>query len=252
MLPSGSSAPAPTASAGHGYLRQAISAIGYRHELNSLPSPINDPLVRGVLRGYGRLHGTDVRGKDPIRLEGLTRIATTLSTTPPMARRDRALALLATDPRLGLNARQLARLDGEHVLLGTTAHEPTALLVHPGGRSLRLQPIELEPDNDVPGACAVRGLLDLAPDPFGPVFRSAAGQLLSRQGVMKIIRTAVGDAGLADTAIHDGLPRLVEAQDRDRLANHVSRPDIADVRDLALILNLYWGAFRGSELVAMT
>jgi len=52
--------------------------------------------------------------------------------------------------------------------------------------------------------------------------------------------------------VADGLPRLPDAQDRARLANQVSRPDITDVRDLALILNLYWGAFRGSELVAMT
>ncbi|HEX4868350.1 MAG TPA: tyrosine-type recombinase/integrase [Acidimicrobiales bacterium] len=236
----------------HGYLRQAISAVGYRHDLHGLPSPVNDPLVRGVLRGYGRLHGTDVRGKDPIRLEGLTRIATTLSTAPPMARRDRALVLLATHPGLGLNAGQLGRLDGEHVLLGATAHEPSALLVHPGGRSLHLEPIELEPDTDVRGACAVRGLLELAPDGFGPVFRSAVGQRLSRQGVMKIVRTAIASAGLAGTAVADGLPRLAEAQDRARLANHVSRPESADVRDLALILNLYWGAFRGSELVAMT
>lgn len=69
---------------------------------------------------------------------------------------------------------------------------------------------------------------------------------------MKIVRTAVTAAGLAGAAKHDGLPRLLDPQDRARLANHVSRPDIADLRDLALILNLYWGAFRGSELVAMT
>ena len=236
----------------HGYLRQALAAIGYRHELNGLPSPVNDPLVRGVLRGYGRLHGTDVRGKDPVRLDGLTRIATALSTDPPMARRDRALLLLATDPSLALNAGQLARLDGEHMLLGATAIEPVALLVHPGGRSLHLEAIEIEPDTNTPAACSVRALLDLAPDQFGPVFRSVTGQRLSRQGVMKIVRTAIAAAGLGETAVADGLPRLGDPQDRARLANHACRPDIADVRDLAILLNLYWGAFRGSELVAMT
>ena len=236
----------------HGYLRQSISAIGYRHDLHGLPSPVDDPLVRGVLRGYGREHGTDVRGKDPIRLDDLRRIATVLSSAPPMARRDQALMLLATHPTLGLNAGQLARLDGEHLLLGASTAEPAALLVHPGGRSLQLDPVEIDPDTTVPAACAVRALLDLAPDPFGPVFRSATGQRLSRQGVMKIVRTAVAAAGLADNAVADGLPRLPDTQDRARLANHVTRPDIADTRDLALILNLYWGAFRGSELVAMT
>lgn len=82
----------------HGYLRQAISALGYRHQLNGLPSPLHDPLIQAVLRGYGRIHGTDVHGKDPIRLDGLTRIATTLTRPPGNATRDRALVLLLTHP----------------------------------------------------------------------------------------------------------------------------------------------------------
>jgi len=100
----------------HGYLRQAIAAIGYRHELNGLPAPLGDPLVQAVLRGYGRIHGTDVRGKDPIRLDGLTRIATTLTRPATNATRDRALVLLLTHPDLQLNAGQLARLDGYGVV----------------------------------------------------------------------------------------------------------------------------------------
>lgn len=236
----------------HGYLRQAIAAIGYRHELHGLPSPVNDPLVRGVLRGYGRLHGTDVRGKDPIRLDGLTRIATALSRLPTMARRDRALLLLATHPGLGLNAGQIARLDGEHVLLGDRPIDSIALLHHPGGRSLHLEPVEVDPDLDVPVACPVRAIVDFGPDGFGPVFRSATGGRLSRQGILKIVRSAVAAAGLAAEATNGCLPRLPDAHHRARLANHVSQPEIADIRDLALILNLYWGAFRGSELVGMT
>lgn len=236
----------------HGYLRQAVSAIGYRHDLHALPSPVDDPLVRGVLRGYGRLHGTDPRGKDPIRLDALTRIATTLTTPRPTARRDRALLLLATHPTLGLNAGQLARLDGEHLLLGPSTLDPAALLVHPGGRSLGLDPVELDPDTTTPSACPVRALHDLAPDPFGPIFRSTQGTRLSRQGVTKIVRTAITAAGLDDVASDGGLPRLDDPQDRARLAHHATRPDARAVRDLAVILNLYWGAFRGAELTAMT
>jgi integrase len=101
----------------HGYLRQAVSAIGYRHDLQGLPSPVNDPVIRGVLRGYGRLHGTDVRGKDPIRLDALTRIAAALTVPPVSGCRDRPLVLLATHPGLALNAGQLTRLDAEHLLL---------------------------------------------------------------------------------------------------------------------------------------
>lgn len=140
----------------HGYLRQAIAAIGCRHELNGLPSPLHDPLVQAVLRGYGRIHGTDVRGKAPIRLDGLSRIATTLTRAAPNAARDRALVLLLTHPAIGLNAGQLARLDGEHILPGDHAHDPMVLLVHPGGRSLGLEPVEITPDDDAPTACPVR------------------------------------------------------------------------------------------------
>lgn len=68
----------------HGYLRQAIAAVGYRDDLNGLPSPLHDPLVAAVLRGYGRIHGTDVRGKDPIRLDGLTRIGSALTRPSDM------------------------------------------------------------------------------------------------------------------------------------------------------------------------
>jgi integrase len=236
----------------HGYLRQAVAAIGYRHELEGLASPLHDPLVQAVLRGYGRIHGTDVRGKDSIRLDELTRIATALPRPSPTAARDRALALLATHPDHRLGAGQLARLDGEHILAPNDPTEPVVLLVHPGGRSLGLDIIEIPPDADVPAACAARALAELAPDPFGPVFRSPTKQRLSRQAVLKILRVAVAAAGLADKAGPDGVPRLTDAADRARLAGHVTGPDPAQIRDLALILNLYWGTFRGSELCAMT
>lgn len=236
----------------HGYLRQAIAAIGYRHELQGLASPLHDPLVQAVLRGYGRIHGTDVRGKDPVRLDDLTRIATALPRASPMAARDRVLVLLATNPAHNLGAGQLARLDGEHILAPQNCAEPIVLLVHPGGRSQGLNIIEIPPDSEVPDACAARALLDLAPDPFGPVFRSVSKQRLSRQAVLKILRGAVAAAGLGSRIGVAGVPRLDDAADRVRLANHVTSPDPADIRDLALILNLYWGAFRGSELCAMT
>lgn len=236
----------------HLYLRQAVAAIGYRHELEGLASPLHDPLVQAVLRGYGRIHGTDVRGKDPIRLDDLTRIATALPRPSPTTARDRALALLATHPDHRLGAGQLARLNGEHVLLPDDPGEPVVLLVHPGGRSLGLDVVEIPPDDETPEARAARALTQLAPDPFGPVFRSPAKQRLSRQAVLKILRVNIAAAGLAAKATTDGVPRLADAADRARLAGHITGPDPAQVRDLALILNLYWGSFRGSELCAMS
>jgi len=84
------------------------------------------------------------------------------------------------------------------------------------------------------------------------VLRSASKQRLSRQAVLKITPTAISAAGLSPLASTEGVPRLADPADRARLANHLTGPDRADIRDLTLILNLYWGAFRGSELCAMT
>ena len=70
--------------------------------------------------------------------------------------------------------------------------------------------------------------------------------------MLKIVRAAISEAGLAHRVTNvGGVPKLDDAEDRARLANHVTATSPADVRDLALILNIYWGAFRGSELVAM-
>ena len=237
----------------HGYLRQAVSAIGYRHELQGLPSPVNDPVVRGVLRGYGRLHGTDVRGKDPIRLDALTRIALAFTVPPVSGRRDRALVLLATHPGLALNAGQLSRLDGEHLLLGDTPLEAAALFVHPGGRSLHLELKEGATPTSRSRPRARSGHSPTcSPTGSGRYSAPAAGARLSRQGLGKIVHSAVAAAGLSAAAAIDGLLRLQHAQHRADLAQHVSSQPASSTRDLALVLNLYWGAFRGSELVAMT
>ena len=151
-----------------------------------------------------------------------------------------------------MNAGQLARLDGEHVLYADNAHDRVVLLVHPGGRSLGLDPVEIPLDNDAPTACPARAITALAANPFGPVFRSAPDRRLTRQGVLKIVRTVIAEAGLADRVTSPaGIPTLAEIEDRARLAKHIGAPAPADLRDLALILNLYWGAFRGSELVGM-
>jgi integrase len=125
------------------------------------------------------------------------------------------------------------------------------LLVHPGGRSLSLDIIDIPAEIDTPDACANQALTDLQPDAFGPVFRSATKQRLSRQAILKTLRHHIAAAGLAERADNDGVPRLADADDRARLAHHITSPDPADTRDLALVLNLYWGAFRGSELCAM-
>jgi hypothetical protein len=63
----------------HGYLRQAVAAIGYRHTLAGLPDPTGDPTVTVLLEGYGKTYGTASNGKDPLRVDQLGAVCLTLS-----------------------------------------------------------------------------------------------------------------------------------------------------------------------------
>lgn len=73
-----------------GYLRQAVAAIGHRHTVAGLASPTDTAELQAMLRGYGRIHGTANEGQDPLRVGGVTTIA---SRSPSPRRWRRATAL---------------------------------------------------------------------------------------------------------------------------------------------------------------
>ncbi|MDQ6797287.1 MAG: tyrosine-type recombinase/integrase, partial [Actinomycetota bacterium] len=108
----------------------------------------------------------------------------------------------------------------------------------------------IQPESDS-AVCPVGAMRALKPDPFGPVFRSAPDRRLSRQGLVWIVTNGVEAAGIDPTSITGGLPRL-NGGERRELSSHLTRGPAADVRDRALITNLYWGCFRASELVERT
>ncbi|HYZ97486.1 MAG TPA: hypothetical protein VE575_01975, partial [Acidimicrobiales bacterium] len=162
----------------HGYISQALGAIGHRHTINGHPNPTDDPIVRGILEGYAKLHGTDVDGKDPIHGHHVAQIAEALSQPQRTSARDLAICLLATHPDHLLGASTIVGLDGTHVQLPDDPNEPMVLLV--GRRGTRaLTPIEIPPETDS-SICPVGAMRALGPEPFGPVFRSAPHQRLSR------------------------------------------------------------------------
>jgi hypothetical protein len=180
----------------HGYVRQAISAIGHRHTINGLDNPTDDPIVRGLLDGHAKQHGVDQDGKDPIRNADLARIIATLSQPHPTGARDLAICLLATHPGLHLTAGAIARLDGEHLQIPAQPDQAMTVLVSRRG-TRALAPIEIAPDPE--GAtCTVGALRALDPAPFGPVFRSGPATRLTRNGIQRIIDTSLGRAGLTD------------------------------------------------------
>jgi integrase len=116
-----------------------------------------------------------------------------------------------------------------------------------GSRALHPVEIPAEPDSAI---CPVGAMRALAPDAFGPVFRSAPDRRLTRQAIVALINQTVRAAGLTPVATIAGSPKL-DVDGRAQLAAHLTQPAPVDVRDRAVITNLYWGCFRGSELAAM-
>lgn len=231
----------------HGYLRQAVAAIGYRHQLHNQPDPTADPTVTAILNGYGKTYGTATHGKDPLRADGLGAICLALSQPPATATRDRALVLLATDAYLDLGPGQLAGLQRPHVQLPQAPLEPAVLLVgRRGGPSLH--PVEAWP-HPTPKACPVSALTALLDtDGDDALFSGPAGPL-TREGVIWVTTALVRRARLRPTKTDRRLPRL-SAEQRLHATAALHAPTDEDLRDRAVITSLYWGCFRGEELAA--
>lgn len=230
----------------HGYLRQAVAAIGYRHTLAGLPDPTGDPTVTVLLEGYGKTYGTASGSKDPLRVDQLGAVCLALSQPGATSARDLALCLLATDPFPGLGPGQLASLNRANVHLPQRPLDPLVLLTpRRGGPSLH--PVEIWPHTPR-SICPIAAMTDLFADlpPAGPVFAREGGRL-TLDGVVWIITTLVRRAGIQPASVDRRLPRLT-ADQRLALAASIGHPADSDVRDRAIITALYWGCFRGEEL----
>lgn len=229
----------------HGYLRQAVAAIGYRHTLAGHPDPTSDPTIAVLLQGYGKTYGTASNGKDPLRVAQLGAICLTLSRPAPIATRDLALALLATDPALGLGPGQLASLDRPNVHLPAGPLDPAVLLLtRRGGPALH--PVEIWP-NALTDICPVSATIAMCATVLdGPLFTGDAGRL-TLEGVVWILTSLTRRAGIASATLDRRVPRLDAAQ-RLTVAAALGQPCDDDVRDRAILTALYWGGFRGEEL----
>ncbi|MGI8777330.1 MAG: tyrosine-type recombinase/integrase [Acidimicrobiales bacterium] len=232
----------------HGYLRQAVAAIGYRHTVAGQPDPTGDPTIAVLLEGYGKTYGTATNGKDPLRGIQLGTICLTLSQPAATATRDLALSLLGTDGDLGLGPGQLASLDRAKVQPPAGPLDPLVLLLtRRGGPALH--PIEVWP-NGLADICPVTATTALratiAPD--APMFTGDSGRL-TLEGVVWIVTSLTRRAGIQPTTVDRRLPRL-DATERLTVAVALGQPSDDDVRDRAILTALYWGCFRGEELAS--
>lgn len=229
-----------------GYTRQAIAAIGHRHRINGHPDATEDPIVRGLLEGYAKQHGTDVHGKDPIRGPQVALIAEALSQPHPTSARDLAICLLATRPDLDIAANTLVSIDGEHVQFPEHLSDPMTLLLKQRGTTA-LSAVDVWPEANST-ICPVGAMRALGPHRSGPVFRSSPTKRLTRNGLLWALDHAVARAGLHPRNVSNGLPKL-RNEERAQISAILGRGPTGDLRDRALITNLYWGCFRASELV---
>ncbi|MGH9210553.1 MAG: tyrosine-type recombinase/integrase [Acidimicrobiales bacterium] len=230
----------------HGFLRQAVAAIGYKHRLANQPDPSSDPTVTAILDGYGKTYGTATHGKDPLRIHQLGAICLALTQPPATAARDLALVLLATDQDLNLGPGQLARLDRHHIQLPDTPLDPAVLLVgRRGGPALH--PVEVWP-NPLTDICPVRALIALLNSHTGDaVFATSDGKPVTLEGVVWITTSLVRQAGLTPARLDRRVPRS-DVDQRLQVAAALGQPASEDLRDRAIITSLYWGCFRGEEV----
>ena len=75
-------------------IRRALAAITKAHRVAGHPSPRDAEVVRGVLRGIGRTHGTAQTGVDPVCVDELRAMVSALGVDTLAGLRDRALLVL--------------------------------------------------------------------------------------------------------------------------------------------------------------
>lgn len=212
-------------------LTRRISAISQAHQAAGLETPTQSPLVRQVMKGIRRTHGTAEAGKSPLKVEHLRTIAAALRAEKPLDVRDRALLLVGFAG--AFRRSELVGLD-----IDDLEFNDDGLVVHlkrsktdPGGQGRKVG----IPYGSTPATCPVRALKDwlgILKAESGPVFRTINRhgrifeQRLSSRAVALVVKRRTskhgiqGDfaghslrAGLATAAASAGVPeRAIMAQ----------------------------------------
>ncbi len=229
----------------HSYLTQAVAAIRQFHLNKGLSPPTDDPIVRDLLDGYAKVFGVAAQGRPPLGLAQLSEITLALTGLNPLAARNRTLCLFACHPDLRFTLGQLVRLDGEHLVIPDDPTAPIVALVQIH-RARDLAAIEIPQEHDSAG-CPTAALRELGPPRWGPVFRKANQEHLTRQGVHHIITATLTAAGFPPDPEATGFPALDNDQ-RAQITHHLHGDTTHALRTRAVLLTGYWGAFRGSEL----
>ena len=180
-------------------LVRRLSSLAKAHRLANLPDPTKNELVRTVLRGIKRAHGSRQEQAKPITREMLELICSSLGYSLPDIR-DRALFLVGFGT--GMRRSEICSLQVEQVKL-TRAGAELLLLRSKNDRDSKGRVIQLARTGGL--LCPVQSLQDWLEHgalESGPLFRPidrwrrVLDRALSGEAVGKLLRRRLSDVGL--------------------------------------------------------
>lgn len=231
----------------HATVLKAVQAISFEHRCHELPDPTKDDFVRRWIEGHARVRGVAPEPKDPLLLDDLEQIVVAAEKATSVSLRNAAIVLAATQPDNDLSAARIASLRSPSQVEILDGGKSAVLWVGCGTSARRQVQVEIFAEDD-PMICPVRAfaaLLDAHERPGPLLANDVDGRQLTRQGVRKIIRRATSvTSGHEDV---DGVPKLPRAARRD-LASFLYGASAETLRDIALLLSVYWTARRGADV----
>jgi integrase len=201
-----------------------LVAISQMHEEKGLQSPRSAPVVRGMLKGIKRIHGTSQTQKSPLLPEHVRKIVKTVRDSA-RARRDKAL--LALGLCLGSRRSELVSLNvedlefQERALIVTLKRSKTDQEGH--GRKIGVM---RDPDKTICPVELVRKWLETAELKKGPIFlglnwqNTLSEKRLDGRDVARIVKKYAAQIGL-DPKLYSGhslRAGLVTAAHRNKAA----------------------------------
>jgi integrase len=193
-------------------VRRRLASISLAHQNVGRDSPINDPLVRRVMAGIVREHGTTPIRKTPIRLRDLQLIVSRIPANP-IGVRDKALLLVGFAG--GFRRSELVSIDRSDLQF---VRKCVAVFL-PIPRSDAGETVGIPYGNhgEICPVLALRAWLELLPEAGGPVFRP-----FDRWGRIR-------DARLANEWVAQIVKRYVQSigLDPDQFAGHSLRAGLA-------------------------
>lgn len=249
-------------------MQQFRQAITKAHTVAGEPNPFDKhPALVSLLKGYDRVYSKPQVQAHAVRLDELAALVAAALDGGTVSLRDLVIASVVADPEVGLTLGDAAqRWTWENTGFNPGAATKVTIwkgratsptrhdLTVPNRTADVLASGQDFPAGEMPvevRLCGTASLQALAAErtakglPLsGPVLCKDDGTALSKPGVVKVIATAAKKCGL-------GYSPTYTFDDRLRLVEALTEPDLIGLRDAALMLLSWWASLRRSELSAL-